>query len=217
TDSPRPRRRHTARRPGGLLRGRAAARATRMRWVAMPAPGSAVALVGDPEPVAELGRWLAVRHAVATGEPVRSRVPDLAVLVSSAAGDAAAGQSSSGESAARRLPAGQASSRQAPSGQGSAGTKPAASNSAEDSGPALRLWHAGRDEVPVGERDRDRHLVLAERMSDLPRWCSTVIDVRTDHNRRVQPGWTHAVVTALPDHATRATVPEQVHLEQLLP
>src|SRR5699024_8394824 len=76
--SPRPRRRHTARRPGGLLRGRAAARATRMRWVDMPAPGSAVALVGDPEPVAELGRWLAGRHAGGAGEPGRPRVPDLA-------------------------------------------------------------------------------------------------------------------------------------------
>src|SRR5699024_75942 len=80
TDTPRPRRAHTPRRPGGLRRGRAAARAARMRWVAMPEPGSAVALVGAPEPVAELGRWMAVRHALTTGETVRSPLADLAVL-----------------------------------------------------------------------------------------------------------------------------------------
>src|SRR5699024_5380550 len=237
TDAPRPRRRHTARRPGGLLRGRAAARATRMRWVDMPAPGSAVALVGDPEPVAELGRWLAVRHAVATGEHVRSRIPDLAALDGSAAGDATTGQVPAGQARTGPGPTGQGHTGQGPTrlgspgqsssglgsagqgsaGESSAGTMTAGTRPADDSGPALRLWHAGRDEVPAGERDRDRHLVLAERMSDLPRWCSTVIDVRTDHNRRVQPGWTHAVVTALPDHATRARVPGQVHLEQLLP
>ena len=164
----------TPRRPDAVLRGRSGRRAERMRFVAMPAPGSGLALVGAAESVAGLGRWIALRHAALTEERVLAPWPDLAGL-------------------ARRAGAG-------------------------DGGTHLRVVesHPGPD---FGAAEADaRHLVLAAGMQQVPRWCSTVVEVRTAHDRQVGADWARAVVSELSDSPDgAAVVPTSVHLGELLP
>ena len=162
------------RRTDAVLRGRAGRRAERMRFVAMPAPGSGLALVGPAVSVAGLGRWIALRHAALTEEPVQAPWPDLAGLAG-------------------------------PTGAGDGGTH-------------LRVVesHPGLDFG--AEEDDARYLVLAAGMQQVPRWCSTVVEVRTAHDRQVGADWAQAVVSELsgsPDGA--AVVPTSVHLDELLP
>ncbi|WP_147918245.1 FtsK/SpoIIIE domain-containing protein [Ruania zhangjianzhongii] len=89
---------------------------------------------------------------------------------------------------------------------------------AVDGVPLLRVVeaHSGLD-FPTAEEGA-RYLVLAAGMAQVPRWCSTVVEVRTGHDRQVGADWARAVVAELnhsPDGA--ATVPSAVHLAELLP
>lgn len=161
------------RRPGAVLRGKTGRRAEQMRLVPVPAPGSGLALVGATESVTTLGRWIAVRHAAVTGEPVRAPWPELAGL---------------------------RDQRGAGDGAGS-----------------LRVLdpRPGLESAPAEESAR--HLVLAPGMQQVPRWCSTVVEVRTDHDRQVGVDWVRAVVAELNDSPDgEASVPLSVHLGELL-
>lgn len=95
---------------------------------------------------------------------------------------------------------------------------PAGPAGAGDGGTHLRVVesHPGLD---FRAADEDvRYLVLAAGMQQVPRWCSTVVEVRTAHDRQVGADWAQAVVSELSDSPDDATVvPTSVHLGELLP
>ena len=196
--------------PGRRLRGRAGRRAEQMRFLAMPEPGSAMALVGPPDPVEALARWLAVRHHAITGEGVSAPWPELAGLApSEPAADARRSLD-----AGRSLGAGRSTPWR---------TDPGPTTREETAGTALQVRlatprgaaaHAERDTPPD---QSTRGLLLAEAMNAVPRWCASVLEVRPGHDRQVTAEWASAVVAELASRVDGvASVPTSVHLGELL-
>ena len=97
-------------------------------------------------------------------------------------------------------------------------TDPAGPSTTADGAPHLRVVHAHPGLDAPGAQTSARYLVLAEGVQQVPRWCSTVVEVRSSHDRQVSADWAAAVLAELnegPDDA--ATVPTSVHLGELLP
>ncbi|SED72437.1 DNA segregation ATPase FtsK/SpoIIIE, S-DNA-T family [Ruania alba] len=61
------------------------------------------------------------------------------------------------------------------------------------------------------------HLVLTSDLTDVPLWCTTVIVVRSRHNRQVTDAWARGFLSALAaQRPTTAGLPARVHLGDLL-